>query len=274
MIDEEDRRQHQRLPAAAPGEQAEAEQAEADQRPVQDLPARLAHDFARAVRPDPPDLGRDEAGELDRLFGDVVAELLAAHPRQRLVGFQARVAGGGEPGEDLLQPQVLGGGGGEQFRVAGDDLGSDLFRVAVGGQVGAGEEHLAAAGRDRHHPVERDGVADRPGRDDEDDPGQQDRGLGQRPLPVAVDGAGEDDDPEQEGDPEVLGPDHRRGAEQGAGKQPGHRAIPIPRPEDRQHRPGQQRRRQRLAHQHPLVLEQRRIHRHRKRPHQAGDYAE
>ncbi len=51
----------------------------------------------------------------------------------------------------------------------------------------------------------------------------------------------------------------------GSRQQPGTPTRSIRRPEHRQDRAGQQGRRQRLAHQHPLVLEQRRINRHRGR---------
>ena len=90
-----------------PGGYGQAEQAEADQGPVQGDPDRLAHDVARAVRPDPADLGRHEAGVLEWLFADVGPELFAAHPRERPIAFQVRVALRGEPGQDLDDLQLV-----------------------------------------------------------------------------------------------------------------------------------------------------------------------
>ena len=87
-----------------------------------DLPDRRAHHVPRPVRPDAADLGRDEAGVFERLFGDVVPELFLAHLREGLVGFHSGIARGGEPGEDLLEPQSLRGVGARKLRVFGRRL--------------------------------------------------------------------------------------------------------------------------------------------------------
>ena len=138
---------------------AEAEQAEGEQRPVQRLPDRLAHHVARPVRPDPPDLGGDEAGVFERLFGDVVPELFLAHPRERLVGFQVRDSGARRGAARICSSRSRSRvGGGEEFRVAATTSAPTFSGIAVRGQVGAGEEHLAAAGRDRHEAVEGDAL--------------------------------------------------------------------------------------------------------------------
>ena len=83
--------------------------------------------------------------------------------------FPARDSWRGRAGRGLLEPQVTGP---RRARTApgmvGDDFGADLFRVAVRGHVGAGGEHLAAAGRDRDEAIERDRVAHRPGGDHDD----------------------------------------------------------------------------------------------------------
>ena len=62
------------------------------------------------------------------------------------------------------------------------------------------------------------GVANRPGGDDDRDPGEQDRRLGQRAPPVAPRPAGEDNDPKQQGDAQVLRPHQRQRSEQRAWK--------------------------------------------------------
>ena len=99
------------------------------------------------------------------------------------------MAGFGEAGEDLLEAQVFDRVGAEEVGVFGDHGGADLFRVAVGGQVGAGVEDLAAAGRDGDEAVEGDGVADRPGRDDDDQAEGDDDAREQRALASSVRGA-------------------------------------------------------------------------------------
>ena len=174
----------QRLPAPPPEQHAEAEQPQPQQRPVQGLPERLAHHLARPVRPDPADLRRHEAGVFERLFGDVVPELFAAHPRQRLVAFQSRVGVRGEPRQDLLQPQLPGRARPEDLRVFGDHRRPDPFRVPVRGQVGPRIEHLPAAGRDRHHPFQRHHVPHRPGQDHDHDP--EEHQATPQPAPAAI----------------------------------------------------------------------------------------
>ena len=191
------------------------------------LPERLAHHLARPVRPDPADLGRDEAGVFERLFGDVVPELFAC-PSARAPGRfpvpgSVRAASRARICSSRSRSRVAGR---EQLRVFGDDLGADLFRVPVRGQVGAGEEHLPAAGRDRHEAVQRDRVADRPGRDDDDDPGEQDRGPSraprrQSPRPSRA----KTTSAEQQGDARYSGRTRARRAEQRARHQP---ARPAP----------------------------------------------
>ena len=126
----------------------------------------------------------------------------------------------------------------------GDHRGADLFRVPVRGQVGARVEDLAAAGREGDEAVERDGVADRPGRDHHDDPEHDDARRDQRapPLPPIAFallrairgflrtrwGAGgealveEDQSGEEEADRQVLGADEGEGAE----GQPRHEPAP------------------------------------------------
>ncbi len=125
-----------------------------------------------------------------------------------LVAFDAGISLGGQRGEDLLEAdpgehrgegrggvgrQVLGGKPPAQARVAFKDSLADLLGVASRGQVGAREEHLAAAGGKRHEAAQGKGVTDRPGGDDEDGTGEEDRGLGERPAPFPLRGAGEDD---------------------------------------------------------------------------------
>ena len=180
VIAEEDRADHQRLPAPPPGEQRRGRAA----RSASSAQCSASQSGSRITSRGPcdqirPTLVGEEAGVFERLFADVVPELFAAHPRERLVGFQVGVARGGEPGEDLLQPQASGGAGGEQLRVFGDDLGADPFGVAVGGQVGAGDR---GPGRRRSRSARGDRarrVANRPGRDHDDQAGEQDR----RPRP-------------------------------------------------------------------------------------------
>ena len=121
---------------------------------MQRLPERLAHHVARAVRPDPPDLGRDEAEVFERLFGDVVPELLPCPSSRAPRRFPSPDSGPRRAGRGSAPAAAARTAcGAEQLRVTGDDLGADLFRIAVGGQVGAREEHLPAAGGDRHEPV-------------------------------------------------------------------------------------------------------------------------
>ena len=170
-----------------------------------------------------PTLVGEEAGVFERLFGDVVPELLAAHPRQRLVGFQVRVAGGGEPGEDLLQPQLRASAGAKSSGWRATTSAPTFSGSPSGGQVGAGEEHLpppVEIGTTRSSATALRIVQGRPRR--------RPRRAGSRPGPAPAASrrrpAGEDDEPEQEGDAEVLGPDHRRGAEQA----PGGASAPSP----------------------------------------------
>ena len=172
---------------------------------MHDLPNRLAHHVPGAVRPDPPDLGGDEASVFGGLVGDVVPELLLAQFRERLIGFHPRITGGGESGEDLLQSQALRGLGREEVRVFGHDLAADLLGVSVGRQIGTGEEHLAAAGRYGQETIERDRVADRPGRDDHERCEQEDRDADERRAPLASPSQ-EDDERDQHRHPQVLGP--------------------------------------------------------------------
>ena len=167
---------HQRLPAAAPGERTEAEQIRRPRAPSAAPPRAALRITSRGpcdqMR---PILVADEAGRFERLFGDVVPELFAAHPRQRLVAFQIWGSGArARPARICSRRSRRASAGAKILGVAGDDFVADLFRVPVRGQVGPGEEHLAAAGRDRHEAVERDRVADRPGSDEEDDAGEQD----------------------------------------------------------------------------------------------------
>ena len=143
---------------------------------MEGLPDRLAHDRAGAVGPDPADLLGDEFDVFAGVVGEVIAELFLAHLREGLVGFQFGVACLRRGGRGSAR----GGGsatacGPKSSGVFGDHGGADLFRVAFGGQVGARVEDLAAAGRDGHEPVMHDRVADRPGRDHDDDPGRDDR---------------------------------------------------------------------------------------------------
>ncbi len=153
--------------------------------------------------------------------------------------------------------------------MASDDLRSDLFGIAVRRQVGAGEEHLAAPGRDRHEAVEVDRVADRPGRDDENEAGEEDAGLRECSAPSAT-SADEDDHGDQHRHAQVLGPGQRQPSEQHPGQEPGCAPVLSRRPEHRQDRSREQGRRQRLAHQHALVLEQGRVDRDRPGADQAG----
>ena len=173
------------------------------------------------------------------------------------------IALGRERGEDLLEPSRRGprrGRPGERTRppapgqpgVAFEHLAPDLFRVAVGRQVGAGEEHLAAAGRDRHEAVEGDRVADRPGRDhDARRRGEQHRRLAQRPAATpAPSPRAKTTSASRTGDGEVLGADQRQRAEQQRpGSSPAPPAAVAGRPAQSiaSTAPGQQRRRQRLA---------------------------
>ena len=270
VIAEEDGGEDQRLPAPAPGEQAEPEQAEADQGPVERLPepalaSRRAGRATRAARP----WWRRSRQVLERLLAEVVPELVLAPcarapGRFRAPGSARRRAGrGSAPGAGCSRVGRV-----EEPRVARDHLGPDLLRVPVRGQVGAGEQHLPAAGRDRHDAVEGDRVADRPGGDDE----RRRRRAGSPPAPS----------PRRQSDPGAArrrrraragttiprysgrtiagGPEQRRREATSAPSPSRSRG-----PEQRQHRAREQRRRQRLAHQHPLVLEQRRIDRHRGR---------
>ena len=74
-------------PSAAAGQHDQADQPEGDQRPVQQLPARLAHHVPRPVRPDPPDLRRDEPRVLDG--SSVTSSQSCSRPirAEGLVGF-------------------------------------------------------------------------------------------------------------------------------------------------------------------------------------------
>ena len=97
---------------------------------------------------------------------------------------------------------------------------------AVGGEVGADVERLAAAGRDRHDAVEDDDVADRPGQDRQDEGDEEDGGAGEAETPSAPrQVADRREDDEGGADQQVLRPEHRRQAEE----QPRHE----PRPDQR-----------------------------------------
>src|SRR5215218_4374559 len=79
-------------------------------------------------------------------------------------------------------------GGGAGFEVATEvALGQQRLHplvFAVGRQVSADVECLAAPGRDRNDAVEDDDVADRPGEDREDEGDEEDGGGGEAGAPV------------------------------------------------------------------------------------------
>ena len=95
--DERDRGRHrdQLPPAAAPGEHAEAGQAEQRRSAIWTTrPAVELHRFADPGAPHPPDLARGHRRVADRVFAEVVGEVLLADLAQRLVARQVRVAVG------------------------------------------------------------------------------------------------------------------------------------------------------------------------------------
>jgi len=126
----------------------------------------------------------------------------------------------------------------------------DPLVFAVGGQVGADVERLAAAGRDRHHAAKDVGVADRPGHDRQQQGRDQQPGPGQAGAPAAR-SADPDRGKDDEGcaDEQVLGPEHRGQSEQEARQQPGPQVLAFARPEEGEHRRWQSEDRRRLAHQ-------------------------
>ena len=146
-------------------------EAEDDERPVQ----QLARPASRITSRGPWDqmsqtLVGQHAGVSQRLFGDVVPEVLAAQPAERRVGFQVRVGSPRrrrprirsrtQPAGSSTGPRRSSRAPAPAVRRAGASRSSGDRRRP---EVGADEEHLAAAGRDRHEAVERDRVADRPG---------------------------------------------------------------------------------------------------------------
>ena len=182
-------------------------------------------------------------------------------------------AGFGEAGEDLLEAEVFDRVRAEEVRVFGDHRGADLFRVPVRGQVGARVEDLAAAGRDGDEAIERDRVADGPGRDHDDDAEDDDGGDEEGALPVlrrVVPGGrsgrrGGSRSPGTRGGP-------GRGRRGSVPAPPSARASPpSPAQKIAEHRAGEERRRQRLGHQHPRVLDRRRIDRDHERRDQRRD---
>ena len=162
--DDEDA-EHQCFPAALPGEHGEARDRQRQHRVVEGDPAAGPHRRARAAAPDVPHLRRDHARVRAGLLAYVLAEVLAADPRQRSVTLHVRVLA-----RDLVE-QVLHLGA--RDLLVGDLglAGEPLDQLALGGQlaplarqVGRHEQRLAAAGRDGHEAVEDDQVAHRPRR--------------------------------------------------------------------------------------------------------------
>ena len=115
------------------GRATEAEQAERQQRPVQRLPERVAHHAAGAVRPDPADLGGDEAGVFERLFARGRPRAVPCPSSRAPVGVPARVAGAASRPRICSSRSRSTAWRAEQrrSRVFGDHLRADLFRVAA-----------------------------------------------------------------------------------------------------------------------------------------------
>jgi len=132
----------------------------------------------------------------------------------RLVGGGARKALRGELGEDLLEPQTLQVAWREEVGVAFDDLFADLFGVAAGGYVGAGEQHLPAAGRDRHESIERHRISNGPRRHHQRESKQHDRCLGQAGGPIRPPATREDHNSYRQRDRQILGTGQRERPEQ------------------------------------------------------------
>ena len=152
-------------------------------------PAAAAHRFADAAAPHPPDLAHGHRQVAERVFAEVLGEVLLADLAERRVARQVRVAAG-DPVEERRRVDFVRApaesGGEVAVLVALDQQRLDPLVFAVGGQVGADVERLAAAGRDRHDAVEDDDVADRPGHDRQQ---QGERGAAPAParprLPAA-----------------------------------------------------------------------------------------
>ncbi len=213
-------------------------------------------------RPDPADLGGDKAGVGERLFADLIPEPFAAHPRQSGVAFHVRVALRCERGEDLLEAdsrhhsihafavcgamrdkrrtrwKVFDRKATSQTRVALQHLPSHPFGVGAGRQVGTGEEHLAAAARDRHEAVQGYRVAQRPWSDDDEDSDDQNCRLDKTEAPAITSAPGKYDDGDREREGQILGPRQCQGSEQQSRDEPFGTPLPVGRPEHREHRAG------------------------------------
>ena len=150
---------HQRRQASTPSP-ASAEQHDQD---LDDPAGGRAHRLADPAAPHPPDLAGGHRRVADRVFAEVLGEVLLADLAERRVARQVGVAGG-DPVEERrrVDPvERLGAGREVAVQVALDEPRLDPLVFAVGGKEGADVERLAAAGRDRHGAVEDDVVADR-----------------------------------------------------------------------------------------------------------------
>ena len=176
----------QRLPAPPPGEQAEAEQPESDEHPVQrpPSPAHASRRAGRATRS-----GRSwwrRSRRIRRLVRRCRPRAVPCPSSRGLGRFPVPGSGRRRARARICSSRSSARRRAEKSRMAGDDLGADLFRVPVRGQIGAGEEDLPAAGRDRHEAVEGDVLRIVQGATTTGDPGEQDRRLGQRRAAVVL----------------------------------------------------------------------------------------
>ena len=94
--DDDDRSRHrgQLPPPAAPAKQAEPGQPQGDDQQLDRAPGGAAHRFADAAAPHPPDLARGHRQVAERVFAEVVGEVLLADLAEGGVARQFRVAGG------------------------------------------------------------------------------------------------------------------------------------------------------------------------------------
>ncbi len=181
-----ERRRHrdQLPPPAPPGEHRQSGQGEDDDQRLNDPPGGAFHRFADPGAPHPPGLAHGHRQVSDRVFAEVVGEVLLADLAQRRVARQVWVAIRDPIEErrrvDFFQRPRVRVEVAVQVALREDRLDPLVF--AVGGQEGADVERLAAAGRDRHGAVEDDLVAYGPGDDRQQQGGEEQRRARQGPA--------------------------------------------------------------------------------------------